>query len=630
MPSPSPFGPRVARAILGVSILGALSACPGPTSAPQASPPSPQTPSTAAATPPTAAEAKAFVERYNRESEKLGIEVGKTAWVAQTFITDDTQFVSAKAGERWLNFRNQMIEEAKRFDGLKLDPATARALMLIKQGVTMPAPRDGDRVAELSSIASKLEAEYGSGEVCTGEGDKRSCRDLEALTELMAESRNYDALLDAWRGWRSVSPKMKKPYERFAELMNEGARELGFADTGELWRSGYDMSPDAFSGEAERLWGQVSPLYEQLHCYVRNRLAKTYGDDKVKADEPIPAHLLGNMWAQEWNNIYPLVRPFPPQARLDIGKALKQQKYTAKKMVRSAESFYTSMGLVALPESFYEKSLFEKPSEYKVVCHASAWDIDARGGDLRIKMCIDPTEEELITIYHELGHIYYYQYYKDLPYVFQSGAHDGFHEAIGDALTLSMTPGFYKQIGLVDRVVDNEKALINLQLKEALEKIAFLPFGKLVDQWRWDVFSGKVAPAQWNQHWWKLRTKYQGIAAPIPRAAGDFDPGAKYHIPNNTPYTRYFLARILQFQFHRALCKAAGHEGPLHTCSIYESKAAGEKLAAMLSMGRSQAWPNALEKLTGTRQMDASAIVDYFEPLMKWLTKENEGRACGW
>jgi peptidyl-dipeptidase A len=373
-----------------------------------------------------------------------------------------------------------------------------------------------------------------------------------------------------------------------------------------------------------------------MHCHVRAKLSEHYGPKRVPASGPIPAHLLGNMWAQEWNNIFELVKPYDVKLDLDVSGALKKQKYTPEKMVRSAESFYTSLGLQPLPKSFYQRSMLVKPRDRDVVCHASAWDIDPPNDDLRIKMCIDPTEEELVTIYHELGHIYYYVYYKNQPFLFQSGAHDGFHEAIGDALTLSMTPSYYQRVGLIDapkgkgQVTIDGKVLVNQQLKMALEKIAFLPFGKMIDQWRWDVFNGKVAPGAYNTAWWKLRTEYQGIAPPVARSEAHFDPGAKYHIPANTPYTRYFLARILQFQFHRSMCQAAGHKGPLHECSIYGSKAAGAKLASMLEMGQSQPWPDALEKLTGSRQMDASAIVDYFAPLMKWLEEQNKGRTCGW
>jgi peptidyl-dipeptidase A len=389
------------------------------------------------------------------------------------------------------------------------------------------------------------------------------------------------------------------------------------------------MTPDQFAAETDRLWGQLKPLYEQLHCYVRGRLGKLYGKEKVPQTGPIPAHLLGNMWAQEWGNIYPLVEPYQGQGKLDVDAALKAKGYDPIKMVKLGESFFTSLGLDPLPATFWERSMFTKPADREVVCHASAWDV-TYDDDLRIKMCIRTTEEDLITIHHELGHDYYFHAYYKLPVLYQSGANDGFHEAIGDALALSVTPSYLKKIGLLQSVPSNPKELINVQMKDALDKIAFLPFGLMVDRWRWQVFSGKATPQDYNAAWWKLRQQYQGVSAPVERSEADFDPGAKYHVPANVPYTRYFLARILQFQFHRAMCKAAGFTGPLHECSIYGNKEAGKRLEAMLAMGASKPWPDALEAMTGERQMDASALIEYFAPLSKWLAEQNKGQQCGW
>jgi peptidyl-dipeptidase A len=389
------------------------------------------------------------------------------------------------------------------------------------------------------------------------------------------------------------------------------------------------MTPAQFEADTERLWSQVKPLYDELHCYVRGRLQQKYGKDKIPDHAPIPAHLLGNMWAQEWQNIYELVEPYKGEAPLDVTKKIKDKKLDEKAMVRIGESFFTSLGLDPLPQSFWERSLFKKPADREVVCHASAWDVTF-DNDLRIKMCIEPKEDDLITIHHELGHDYYFHYYYKMPMLFQQGANDGFHEGIGDTLALSVTPTYLKGIGLLDKVPNNEKGETNFLLKMALDKVAFLPFGKLIDQWRWDVFSGKTPPSKYNEAWWELRKKYQGVSAPVARSEADFDPGAKFHVPGNTPYVRYFLARIYQFQFHRALCKAAGYTGPLHKCSIHGSKAAGDKLKAMLAMGASKPWPEAMEAVTGEKAGDASALIEYFEPLRKWLAQQNKGQTCGW
>ena len=335
------------------------------------------------------------------------------------------------------------------------------------------------------------------------------------------------------------------------------------------------------------------------------------------------------MWAQEWSFIYDILEPYPGVSDLYVDITLVSKNYSPQEMVRSAENFYVSLGMPRLPDTFWERSMFVEPADRSVVCHASAWSIDAED-DLRIKMCIDPTYDELRTIYHELGHNYYQWAYKDQPTMFHGGANGGFHEAIGDAVTLSMTPEYLAEIGLITSADESEQATINRQMQQALDKIAFLPFGKLIDEWRWAVFAGEISPENYNTSWWEMRTRYQGIAPAVERTEEHFDPGAKYHVPGNVSYTRYFIARILQFQFQRSLCEAAGHEGPLHECSVYGSKEAGEKLWAMLEAGASDPWQDTLEKLTGTREMDATAIIDYFGPLMAWLEEQNAERSCGW
>jgi peptidyl-dipeptidase A len=467
---------------------------------------------------------------------------------------------------------------------------------------------------------------YGAGKYCRSDDDCISGSELEGL---MQQVRDYDELLELWQGWRTISPPMREKYTRFVELANEGASEFGYSDMGDMWRSKYDMSSDEFKVETAKLWEQVKPLYDELHCHVRAKLGEHYGEDKVPQDGPIPAHLLGNMWAQEWGFIYDIMEPYPGMSDLDVDSTLKTKNYSPQEMVRSAENFYVSLGMERLPDTFWERSMFSKPADREVVCHASAWNLDG-DDDLRIKMCIKQTYEELRVIYHELGHNYYQRAYNQQPMLFRDGAHGGFHEAIGDTITLSMTPEYLAEVGLIASAVQSQQAIINQQMQQALDKIAFLPFGKLIDEWRWGVFSGEIAPENYNQAWWDLRLRYQGVAPPVERSEADFDPGAKYHVPGNVSYTRYFLARILQFQFQRSLCEAAGHEGDLHACSIYGSKAAGDRLTAMLEAGASEPWPDTLEKLTGTREMDATAIIDYFQPLMGYLQEQNEGRSCGW
>jgi peptidyl-dipeptidase A len=591
-------------------------------------------PPTAIETPTTAAtsadaDADAFVARANKEIREVWREYMAAQWVANTYIIEDSQFIAARATERQLGWIKRTIEASRRFDGLDLSAATARAIRRIRQGTPMPAPSDPARLAELATISARLEATYGAGKHCADADDADTCRDLGQLSEVLAQSRDPDEIRVAWEGWHTISVPMRDDFVRFVELLNEGAAELGHADAGELWRSDYDMSPADFETETDRLWEQVKPLYEQLHCYARARLNTHYGDAVVPAEGPLPAHITGNMWAQDWSNVYDLLEPFPGAGSLDVDAGLEREGYDAVAITRRAEDFYTSLGMPALPESFYQRSMLTQPRDRDVVCHASAWDMDM-AGDVRIKQCIKPTEEEFRTVYHELGHIYYYLAYNHLPPLFQTGAHDGFHEAIGDTVLLSLTPEYMHGIGLVGEHQENEQALINSQMKLALEKIVFLPFGKLIDQWRWAVFSGRVTPDAFNQGWWDLRLKYQGVAPTGTRDETYFDPGAKYHVPANVPYTRYFLAHILQFQFHRSLCAIAGHEGPLHACSVYGNREAGERFWAMLAKGASQPWQQTLEELTGTEEMDATAIIDYFEPLTEWLEAQNAGRTCGW
>ena len=569
-----------------------------------------------------------FVARVNRDLGALAREAQAAGFTQDTFITADTQLLNARANERYLAYLSKAVADASRYDGRQLSPSTARALMRLRLNVAAPAPDDPAKRARLTQLEASLEAKYGEGKYCpSGPG---SCKNIDQLAQILASSRNYDELTDAWKGWHDIGAGMREEYTQFVALANEGARSLGFRDLGVMWRAGYDMPPEQFDALSERLWRQVKPLYDALHCYARARLAKRYGEDKVPAGKPIPAQLLGNMWAQQWSKIYPdILEPYPGAGLATADAGLKAQRWDAGRMTRSAESFYTSLGFPQLPQTFWQRSMLTRPRDREVVCHASAWDM-ANAGDVRIKACLTPTEEDLHTVYHELGHVYYFISYARQPYLFRDGANDGFHEAIGDTVNLSVTPAYLARIGLIHAVTPSHEALIDEQMKIALEKVAFLPFGRLIDQWRWKVFAGETTPQNYNSAWWELRRRYQGIAPPLPRSEADFDPGAKYHIPSNTPYTRYFLSYILQFQFHRALCAAAGHQGPLYECSNYGSEAAGRKFADMLSLGASAPWQDALEKLTGTREIDASAITEYFQPLTAWLATQNQGQQCGW
>jgi peptidyl-dipeptidase A len=577
--------------------------------------------------PPTAADAAAFLNGVDEQLLQLGISLNQAGWVQQNFITVDTEGINAKANQAFIEAVAKYAKDAVKFQGLELPADQRRQLDLLRLSLVMAAPGDQKEATELTTIAARMDGAYGRGKWCPDAKNADGCLDIEAITEIMANSRDPKRLREVWEGWHSISIPMRQDYQRFAELSNKGAVELGFPDTGAMWRSKYDMPPDAFAAEMDRLWEQVRPLYLSLHAYMRLKLRERYGD-LVPEKGPIPAYLLGNPWAQSWENLYPDVAPTTGAKAYDLTKILAARKTSAVDMVKFGERFFVSLGQAPLPPTFYERSLLVKPRDREVVCHASAWAIDL-ADDVRIKMCIDATAEDFTVIHHELGHNFYQRAYKQLPVLFRDSANDGFHEALGDTIGLSVTPEYLVKVGLIDKAPD-ASGDTGLLLQQALAKIAFLPFGLLVDQWRWQVFSGQVTPANYNQAWWALRQKYQGVAAPEGRGESFFDPGAKYHVPGNTPYARYFLAHILQFQFHRALSQAAGCTAPLHRCSIYESKAAGERLNKMMAMGLSRPWPEALEALTGSKQMDATAILDYFKPLQAWLDQQVAGKPVGW
>jgi peptidyl-dipeptidase A len=575
------------------------------------------------------AEAVQFVAALEPTLRKLTVDASLAAWANETDLTPAHEAATAKASEVQSVETTKLVKAARKFEAVagKLDPDTRRQLMLLKFAA-QPSPDDPAQAAELAALAAKMDSEYGKG-VCTTVKGKETCQDIEHWSKLLQDERRPDKLLATWKTWHDgVGHKIRDMFAKYVELANAGARGIGFTNVASLWKSGYDMPEAEFAAQTDKLWGQVKPLYDQLHCYTRRKLNQKYGDKVVAKTGLIPSHLLGNMWAQSWDYLYPELEPYKGTAQIDVTPVLKK-RYDAKKMVQMGEGFYTSLGMDPLPATFWERSQLVKPAGKNVVCHASAWDVQYEN-DLRIKMCINLNQEDLWTIHHELGHDYYFHYYYKLPILYQGGANDGFHEAIGDAIQLSMTPEYLKAKGLLATVVKNDKATINQQMQVALGKIAFLPFGLLVDKWRWDVFSGEVKPDQYNQHWWDLKKQYQGVAPPTARAATDFDPGAKYHVAANVPYMRYFLAAVLQFQFHKALCAKAGFHGPLHECSIYGNKDAGAAYMKMLALGASKPWQDALFELTGTREMDAGAILEYFAPLQGWLTEQNQGQSCGW
>ena len=578
---------------------------------------------------PTPAEAAAFVQRAEKELAELSVVAARADWVNQTYITDDTEALAAHFGTLDTEMRVRLANEAARFATVQgLDYDTQRKLNLLRASLTLAAPTTPGAAAELNTIKTRLQGIYGKGRGSLG-GKELTGNDIE---ERMGTVRNPAQLQEMWTSWNNnVGRPMRQDYTRQVEIANEGAKALGFADTGAMWRSRYDMDPDAFAAMTDRLWNEVKPLYDQLHCYTRGKLNQKYGDSVQPDRGPIRSDLLGNLWAQEWGGIYDVVAPKGAgDVGYDLTDLLVRKKYTPEKIVRTGESFFTSLGFAPLPGSFWQRSMITAPRDREVVCHASAWDVN-NVEDLRIKMCTKVNATDFVTVHHELGHNFYQRAYNQQPYLYLDSANDGFHEAIGDMIALSVTPEYLVQIGLLDRnKVPSAEKDVGLLLRQAMDKVAFLPFGLMVDKWRWNVFNGSIPATGYNKGWNDLRLEYQGIVPPVERTEAQFDPGAKYHIPGNTPYARYFLARILQFQFYKAACDQAGWKGPLHRCSFYGNKEVGQRLNAMLAMGASKPWPEALQAFTGTREMSGEAMIEYFRPLMSWLQEQNRGRKCGW
>ena len=571
-----------------------------------------------------------FLDNIEQENKNDGPIIYSASWISSNFITHDSQKVIADYGTRYTLKSLERSREASFFDDVSTSVEKRRMLNILKSSFVMPPPLNKELASELSSITTSLEAMYGSGEHCYEDG---TCYDLEAFESIIDNSRDPEELLRAWQGWHEIGKPMRPMYMRMVDIGNQGSRDLGYEGLSDLWFSKYDMPADDFLNETDRVWEEVKPLYDALHCHVRAKLNEHYGDDVVPESGPLPVHLLGNMWGQSWSNIYDLVYTEESQQNsVNVSKIIEEKGLDEIDMVKYAEDFFLSIGFEPLPDTFWERSLFVKPRDRSVVCHASAWNLDPANNDLRIKMCIEKNEEDFVTIHHELGHIFYYQAYNHLPTLFQGGANDGFHEAFGDLLTLSITPDYLTKINFIteeEALVAKEDS-IGLLMKQALDGVVVVPWALMLDKWRSGVFNGEVDETNLNSSWWKLREYYQGITTSTERSEDFFDPGAKYHIPGNTPYTRYYLARIMQYQFHEALCNEIEFDGLLHECSIYGSEKAGDRIISTMAMGESLPWQDAFENLTGSRKLSGKSILNYYAPLMEWLDEQNINRTCGW
>ncbi|XP_052286831.1 angiotensin-converting enzyme-like [Dreissena polymorpha] len=576
----------------------------------------------------------------------LGKWQSKTAyadWNYETDLTDANAQKNTDVSVQRSGFTKQLSVQATKVLNhahfSELDDDIKRQVRLL---AFETSPKDPDDNIALETTKNDLQKIYSTATV--------NGLPLEPnVTEVMSHSRDPDVLLGAWWGWRNATgPLMKDKYERMIGLLNKGATDNGFANYADAWEESQFDSTDDIEEQAAKLWMEIKPLYEQLHAYVRHRLAAYYHDYRsfnndikfwgVFRQGAMPAHLQGNMWSQQWENIYDIVKPYPEEVEKDYDKMLKEKVFDAAKLFKMAEQFYTSIGLFPMTNDFWKYSMITKPEGRDVVCHASAFDFYTTkppNNDFRIKMCTEINMDSFETIHHEMGHITYFMAYQDQPTVYRDGANSGFHEAIGDTISLSaMTRQHLERLlgdgqGTPVQTVRSaeqgkpSKGDINYLMRKALIKVAFLPFGYLIDKWRWDVMRGTVTKDQYNRHWWKLILQYQGLVSSVPRSEKDFDPGSKYHIPSDSPYICYFISFISQFQFYEAMCEAAGHQGPLYNCDFYQSVEAGNKLKALLQLGKSKPWPTAMEALTGSKEIHSSAILKYFKPLYDWLVAEN-------
>ncbi|XP_033184105.2 angiotensin-converting enzyme-like [Bombus vancouverensis nearcticus] len=582
--------------------------------------------------------AKQFLEKINNEHAQ---------W-SNKYTLADWDYASNLTSENLANKLNTSTEAAQYFKSawkkvneypwsdIK-DPNVRRQFK--KFSVLGRSALPEDSYQEYEKIVSDMENIYSTAKICDYKNRSKCDLALEPeLTEILMKSHDPEELKYIWVEWRKATgEKMKPLYERYVELSNLAATLNNYSDNAAYWLKDYEA--DDFPEQIEALWQQLKPLYLQLHAYVRRELRKKYGEDIVSKDGPIPAHLLGNMWAQTWANVAEFAIPYPGKQMPDVTNAMIKQGYNATTIFRVAEDFFTSINLTAMPDLFWERSILEKPKDRELICHASAWDF-YDGKDFRIKQCTRVNMEDLLTAHHEMGHVEYFLQYKNQPNIFKEGANPGFHEAVGDVISLSAsTPSHLKTIKLLDDDSTDMETNINHLFLKGLEKIVFLPFAYMMDKWRWNVFQGRVTPDNYNCNWWDLAEEFQGIEPPVDRSEDDFDPGAKYHIIADVEYLRYFVSFVVQFQFHKALCTEAKQYDPqnpnsklLHECDIYNNKAAGNLLKSMLELGASKPWQDAMEKITGQKNMDSAGLLEYFKPLTDWLTEENKktNEYIGW
>ncbi|XP_019522936.1 PREDICTED: angiotensin-converting enzyme 2 [Hipposideros armiger] len=582
--------------------------------------------------------AKEFLDKFNTEAEDLSHLSSLASWDYNTNITDENVQKMNEAGAKWSAFYEEQCKRAKDYRLEDIQNATIKRQLQILQQSASPVLSE-EKSKRLNTILNTMSTIYSTGKVCKP-NNPEECLLLEpGLDNIMASSTDYNERLWAWEGWRSEVGKQLRPfYEEYVALKNEMARGYQYEDYGDYWRSdyetegtsGFQYSRDQLMRDVERIFEEIKPLYVQLHAYVRSKLMDTY-PSHISPTGGLPAHLLGDMWGRFWTNLYPLTVPYGQKPNIDVTDAMVNQKWDAKKIFQEAEKFFVSVGLPNMTKGFWENSMLTEPGDgRKVVCHPTAWDLGK--GDFRIKMCTKVTMEDFLTAHHEMGHIQYDMAYAIQPYLLRSGANEGFHEAVGEVMSLSVaTPKHLKTMGLLppDFNEDNETE-INFLLKQALNIVATLPFTYMLEKWRWMVFNGEVPKEEWTKKWWDMKREIVGVVEPVSHDETYCDPASLFHVANDYSFIRYYTRTIFEFQFQEALCKIARHEGPLHKCDISNSTEAGKKLLEMLRLGKSEPWTYALESVVGSTNMDVGPLLRYFDPLFTWLKEQNSNSSVGW
>ncbi|KAM6291936.1 angiotensin-converting enzyme 2 [Porphyrio hochstetteri] len=584
-------------------------------------------------------EAQRFLEDFNRRVEDISYESSIASWNYNTNITEENANKMNEADSKWSAFYDEASRNASSFPlaSIQDDLTRLQIQSLQDRGSSNLSPEKYER---LSTVLSKMSTIYSTGTVCKTT-EPSECLVLEpGLDIIMANSTDYHERLWAWEGWRANVGRMMRPlYEEYVDLKNEIATLNNYSDYGDYWRANYEAdypenykySRDQLIKDVEKTFEQIKPLYQQLHAYVRHRLEQFYGPEFISSTGCLPAHLLGDMWGRFWTNLYPLTVPYPAKPNIDVTSTMVLKKWDAMKIFKAAETFFDSIGLYKMTEGFWNNSMLTEPTDNrKVVCHPTAWDLGK--GDYRIKMCTKVTMDDFLTAHHEMGHIEYDMAYSKQPYLLRGGANEGFHEAVGEIMSLSAaTPQHLKSLDLLEPTFqEDEETEINFLLKQALTIVGTMPFTYMLEKWRWMVFRGEITKEEWTKRWWEMKREIVGVVEPVLHDETYCDPAVLFHVSNDYSFIRYYTRTIYQFQFQEALCKAANHNGPLHTCDITNSTAAGTKLRELLELGRTKPWTQALENVTGEKYMNAAPLLHYFEPLYEWLQGNNSGRYIGW